>query len=85
MKKETLSAELVCLIENSREVDVAEFQAKLDTFFTLGAARIDLIAIIMELDNQIGGDMYDVKVVKDTKDAILNASKSPGTGRNILL
>ena len=84
MKKEKLSAELVCLFENSREIDVAEFQAELESFFAVGAARIDLIAILLELDNQIGGDMYDIKVVEDTKKAIVDAGRSPGTGGYIL-
>lgn len=78
LKKEKLSAELVCLFENSREIDVAKFQAELESFFAVGAARIDLIATLLELDNQIGGDMFDIKVVEDTIKAINEASRSPG-------
>ena len=79
MKKEKLSAELVCLFGSSMEKDVGEIQADLESFFAVGAARIDLIAILLELDNQIGGDMYDIKVVEDTKKAIIDASRSLGT------
>ena len=85
MNKEKLSAELVCLFKASRDKDEAAIQADIESFFAVGAARIDLIARILELDNQIGGDMYDIKVVEDTKKEITDASRSPGTGRYIFM
>ena len=79
MNKERFVAELVCLLEvASREQDVAEFKAEIESFFIIGAARIDLIARLLELDNEIGGYMYDIKVLEDTDQAITDLRSLPG-------
>ena len=71
MNKEELTKELVCLLdEESQPDDVAEFKQLVESFFIAGAARIDLIAEIMNLDNDIGGYNFDIPLLAQTEEAI---------------
>ena len=80
MNKETFAAELVCLLDvASLASDAALLKAKIESFFIAGSARIDLIAKVMDLDNDIGGDNFDIQVLQDTEKAMNDISKSPGT------
>ena len=80
MNKETFAAELVCLLGvASLESDVADLKAEIESFFIAGSARIDLIAKVMDLDNDIGGYNFDIPVLEDTEDAIAQIGESPGT------
>ena len=80
MNKEKFAAELVCLLDvASLESDVADLKAEIESFFIAGSARIDLIAKVMDLDNDIGGYNFDIPVLQDTENAIAKIGKSPGT------
>ena len=80
MNQETFAAELVCLLDvASLASDAALLKAKIESFFIAGSARIDLIAKVMDLDNDIGGDNFDIQVLQDTEKAMNDISKSPGT------
>ena len=80
MNKETFAAELVCLLDvASLASDVAVLKAEIESFFIAGSARIDLIAKVMNLDNDIGGYNFDIPVLQDTEKAITDISTSPGS------
>lgn len=79
MNKEELTKELVCLLdEESQPDDVAEFKQLVESFFIAGAARIDLIAEIMNLDNDIGGYNFDIPLLAQTEEAIKDATTTKG-------
>lgn len=46
--------------------NVAKFQEQIERFFIAGAARIDLIAKVIDLDNQIGGYNFDIPNLQET-------------------
>ena len=80
MNKETFAHELVCLLDvASRPQDIAEFKAEIEIFFIAGAARIDLIGKVMDLDNDIGGYIFDIPLLEETENAIAEADEQPGT------
>ena len=67
MNKEGLAADLVCMVEErSRPRNVAKFKEQIERFFIAGAARIDLIAKVIDLDNQIGGYNFDIPNLQET-------------------
>lgn len=79
MNKENLAAELVCLLDvASLPPDVAPLKAKIESYFIAGSARIDLIAKVMDLDNDMGGYLFDIPVLNKTRDTIRDLGKSPG-------
>lgn len=79
MNKESLAAELVCLLEiQSREQDVAELKKLIEHFFISGAARIDLIAKVMDLDNELGGLIFDIPLLTETEDALTTLTQPTG-------
>ena len=79
MNKEKFASELVCLLDdNSVPQDVAVFKQLLESFFIAGAARIDLIAEIMNLDNDIGGYNFDIPLLDQTERAIKEATTTKG-------
>lgn len=79
MNKEKLTAELVCLLETaSRPQDVAKFKSLIEEYFITGSARIDLIGKIMDLDNEMGGYIFDIPLLEKTQKAIADVNKSPG-------
>ena len=79
MNKEKFASEIVCLLDdNSLPQDVAVFKQLLESFFIAGAARIDLIAEIMNLDNDIGGYNFDIPLLDQTEQAIKEATTTKG-------
>ena len=79
MNKEKFTAELVCLLEvTAVPPNVAEFKQLMESFFIAGAARIDLIAEIMNLDNDIGGYNFDIPLLQQTEKAIKDATAAKG-------
>ncbi|KXJ22165.1 hypothetical protein AC249_AIPGENE4192 [Exaiptasia diaphana] len=67
MNKEGLTADLVCMIEErSLPRNVASFKKTIEQFFIAGSARIDLIAKVIDLDNQIGGYNFDIPNLEET-------------------
>ena len=79
MNKETLTQELVCLLDvASRQADVAEFKQLMESFFIAGAARINLIAEILNLDNDIRGYNFDIPLLAQTAQAIKAATLKKG-------
>ncbi|XP_031565547.1 uncharacterized protein LOC116300761 [Actinia tenebrosa] len=78
MNKEKFAADLVCLLEEaSRPRDVAGLKAEIESYFILGAARIDTIANVMDLDNTIGGHNFDIPLLDQTEKAINKLSELP--------
>ena len=61
-----------------RPKDVAPLKAEIESFFVLGATRIEMIAKVMDLDNAIGGHNFDIPLLGDTEKAIEDLSKPKG-------
>ena len=79
MNKEGLAADLVCLLdERSKPRNSAKFQEQIERFFIAGAARIDLIAKVMDLDNEIGGHNFDIPNLEETANGIESLGNSGG-------
>ena len=81
MNKEGLAADLVCMLdERSLPRNKARLQELIERFFIAGAARIDLIAKVIDLDNDIGGYKFDIANLQETANEIENIGKSRGKG-----
>ena len=79
MNKEGLAADLVCMLdERSLPRNKARLQELIERFFIAGAARIDLIAKVIDLDNDIGGYNFDIANLKETAKEIESISKARG-------
>lgn len=79
MKKEGLAADLVCMLdERGLPRDTAPLEELIANFFIAGAARIDLIAKIIDIDNDIGTFNYDVTNLEETANALESLGNSPG-------
>ncbi|CAH3128101.1 unnamed protein product [Pocillopora meandrina] len=77
MNKEGLAADLVCLLdEKSKPRNSAKFQEQIERFFIAGAARIDLIAKVIDLDNEIGGHNFDIPNLEETANEIESLGNS---------
>ena len=61
----------------------AEFKSEIEKFFIDGGTRIDLIAQVMELDNNIGTYNYDIVNLRETEKQIKAVNKAKG--KNSLL
>ncbi|KAM7430868.1 hypothetical protein ABFA07_018466 [Porites harrisoni] len=80
MNKVELRKELLCLMEvASLPTGPAALDAEIESFFVSGAARIDLIGKCMDLDNEMGGYLFDVPLLSDTENAIKEVGKSDET------
>ncbi|KAJ7321740.1 hypothetical protein OS493_034360 [Desmophyllum pertusum] len=80
MNKEGLAADLVCLLEvQSRPQDAAELKKLIEHFFISGAARIDLIAKVMDLDNDLGGLIFDIPLLEETEKALTTLTEPTDT------
>ena len=80
MNKEGLAADLVCLLdERSEPRNSAKFQEQIERLFIAGAARIDLIAKLMDLDNEIGGHNFDIPNLEETA----NETESNCSGKDL--
>ena len=79
MNKESLAADLVCMLdERSLPRDKAKFEEQIQRFFIAGAARIDLIAKVIDLDNDIGGYNFDIQNLEETSNNIQSLSETGG-------
>ncbi len=79
LNKEALTEELFCLLEvAARPQDVAGFKRHLESFFIAGAARIDLIGKVMDLDNEIGGYNFDIPLLDDTEKTLRDIGRPGG-------
>lgn len=79
MNKKGLAADLVCMLdERSLPRDKAKFEAQIAGFFIAGAARIDLIAKVIDLDNDIGGYNFDIINLEETSNNIQSLSEIGG-------
>jgi len=79
IQKEKLTAELVCLLDvRSLPQEIAQLKQLLDQFFINGASRIDLIAKIIDLDNQIGGYNFDIPLLEETQRSLTSVSEPIG-------
>ena len=79
MNKETIAEELVCLLDvASRPQDVATLKADIGSFFIVASVRIDLIAKVMDLDNDIGTYNFDIPLLDKTQREIKTITQSPG-------
>ena len=79
MNKEGLAADLVCMLdERSLPRDKAKFEEQIQRFFIAGAARIDLIAKVIDLDNDIGGYNFDIQNLEETSNNIQSLSETGG-------
>jgi len=75
--KEGLAADLVCLLkERSLPRNRAKFQEQIERFFIAGAARIDLIAKVIDLDNAIGGYNFDIPNLEETSNTLQSLSQT---------
>lgn len=81
MNKEQLTKDFVCLLEETLPQDKAEFIAEVESFFIAAANRIDLIAKVLDLDNDIGGYQFDIPLLEETENAIADVGK--GIGRSV--
>ena len=79
MNKEQFTKELVCLLEAALPPAKAEFEAEVESFFIAGASRIDLIGKCLDLDNDIGGYLFDIPLLEETEKAIAAVGKDIGT------
>ena len=85
MNKEGLAEDLVCMLdERSLPRNNARIQELIERFFIAGAARIDLIAKVIDLDNDIGGYNFDIANLKETEKEIESISKARDK-RNFLI
>lgn len=79
MNKGGLATDLVCMLdERSLPRYKAKFEGEIAGFFIAGAARIDLIAKVIDLDNSIGGYNFDILNLEETSNAIGSLSESGG-------
>ena len=85
MEKEQLTADLVCLLEEATKPrDVASLKAEIESYFILAAARMDQIAKVMDLDNDIGTNNFDIPLLNKTEKAIVKLSESGMKGSQFL-
>ena len=83
MKKEGLSADLVCLLQGRLpETKTAKFTEQIERFFIAGSARIDLIAKVVDLDNDIGGLNFNIPNLEETASKLQSISNMIG-GKNL--
>ena len=64
------------LEERLQPHQTAEFKEQIERFFINGATRMDLIAKIMDLDNDIGTYNFDIKNLRETAKQIKTIGKS---------
>jgi len=76
-----MARDLVCLLKmQSRQQDVAELTKLIEKFFISGAARIDLIAKVVDLDNDMRGLNFDIPLLEEMENALTSLSEPTGIG-----
>ena len=79
ISKEKLAADLVCLLEEAaRPRDVASLKAEIESYFIVAGTRIDMIGKVVEIDNNIGTNNFDIPLLEKTENGIIEAGKSTG-------
>ena len=79
MNKKGLAADLICMLEERLPPhQTAKFKEQIERLFINGATRIDLIAKIMDLDNDIGTYNFDIQNLRETARQIKTIGKSKG-------
>ena len=67
MNQAGLTADMICMFEGRLESHLtAKFEELMERYFIAGAARIDLIAKVIDLDNAIGGYNFDLLNLQET-------------------
>ena len=85
MSNEGLTADLVCLLEGRLpEHKTAKLKEQIELFFIAGSARIDLIAKVVDLDNDIGGLNFNIPNLEDTENTLQSLSNIEGKNLNHL-
>ncbi|XP_078356917.1 uncharacterized protein LOC144641766 isoform X1 [Oculina patagonica] len=80
MNKAGLAADLVCMLEErSLPRNKAKLEAQIERFFIAGSARIDLIAKVIDLDNDIGGYNFNIRNLNETANDIEKLFDSDGS------
>ncbi|KAL9956907.1 hypothetical protein ACROYT_G038462 [Oculina patagonica] len=80
MNKEGLAKDLVCLLELANDVQQAKLNQMIENFFIAASTRIDLIAKVLDLDNDIGTFNFDIENLAETENQLSSlgeASDSP--------
>ena len=78
-KKEGLAADFACMLdERLLPRDSARLKEQIERFFIAGGARIDLIAKVIDLDNDIGGYNFDINNLQETSNTLLSLSQVAG-------
>ena len=54
------------------------FKREMESFFISGAARIDLIAKVIDLDNAIGGYNFDIQNLEATSNELASLRSAGG-------
>ena len=79
MNRAGLAADLVCMFEaRLSATKKAKIQEHIKRFFIAGAARIDLIARVIDLDVKIGGYDYDISNLEQTSTELESLSNIGG-------
>ncbi|PFX25476.1 Neuropilin-1 [Stylophora pistillata] len=77
INKEGLIADLGCMVDEAS----AAFKLQMESFFISGAARIDLIAKVIDLENAIGGYNFDILNLEATSNELASLR---GVGKETL-
>ncbi len=78
MNKEGLAKDLVCLLDLANDVQQAKLKEKIENFFIAASTRIDAIAKIMDLDNDIGTFNFDIENLAETENQLRSLGEAPG-------
>ncbi len=81
MNKEGLAKDLVCLLDLTNDVQQAKLKEKIENFFIVASTRIDLIAKVMDLDNDIGTFNFDIENLAETENQLRSLGEAPGNHR----
>ena len=74
INKEGLIADLGCMLNEAS----GAFRREMESFFISGAARIDLIAKVIDLDNAIGGYNFDIQNLEATSNELASLRSAGG-------
>lgn len=65
-------------MERTTDTQKALLKQQIENFFIAGAARIDLIAKVLDLDNDIGTYNYDIQNLAETENQLTSLGDSLG-------
>ncbi len=78
MNKEGLAKDLVCLLELANDVQQAKLNQMIENFFIAASTRIDLIAKVLDLDNDIGTFNFDIENLAETENQLSSLGEASG-------